>query len=48
MESALHGSREPKDSGLSPGARDLGANGVAPDAMFVVALIDLAGRIDQP
>jgi hypothetical protein len=45
MESVLHGSREPKASGR---ARDLGANGVAPDAMFVVALIDLAGRIDQP
>jgi hypothetical protein len=45
MESALHGSREPKASGR---ARDLGGNGVAPKAMFVVALIDLAGRIDQP
>jgi hypothetical protein len=45
MESVLHGSREPTASGR---ARDFGANGVAPGAMFVVALIDLGGRIDQP
>jgi hypothetical protein len=45
MELALHGSREPKASGR---ARDRRVNGVAPDAMFVVALIDVAGRLDQP
>jgi hypothetical protein len=30
------------------GAGDIDANGVAPGAMFVVALIDLGGWIDQP
>jgi hypothetical protein len=34
--------------GTSHHARDLETNGVAPDAMFVVALIDLTGRIDEP
>jgi hypothetical protein len=40
------GSRSPP--GASHHARDLEANGVAPDVMFVVALIDLTGRIDEP